>query len=333
MSRMNNIFKNILCLLIAILVSFMEVQFFSETSVYSIALIVVLGLTIHTIYLYFLPKHETMIIFLYNIILVYLLDFLGKKVDIKLFLVTLFFIVLLFAHSLYTANAQKTKLKNPSYLGYIITLVIILLIVSLFTLYIYEYILKPNVNEHNQLALVYENRNNSNEEMNNIQEKEVDNNSGGNGGGGGSIDEPIDIKAIIKWIIIILFILIAAYILYRIIKYRLWLMKTLKLSREEQVIIFYKYFLRALSVLGFEKSRGETPYEYMHICESQDFPFDKYRFGKLTDGFINCKYGGKSIVNGEYEEILEYFYSISKSIRENIGIKDYLTKYLIKVKV
>lgn len=207
MSKINNIFKNLLCLLIAILVSFMEAQFFSGTSIYSIALIVILILTIPTIYLYFLPKHETMIIFLYNIVLVYLLDFLGKDVDIKLFLVTLFFIVLLFTHSLYTANAEKTKLKNPAYLGYGITLAVILLIVSLVTFNIYEYVLKPNVNEQNQLALVYESKDISNNDISNIQKEKVDNNSGGNGGGGGSsIDEPINFKSLIKWILIILLI-------------------------------------------------------------------------------------------------------------------------------
>lgn len=335
MSKINNIFKNLLCLLIAVLVSFMEAQFFSGTSIYSIALIMVLILTVPTIYLYFLPKHETMIIFLYNIILVYLLDFLGKDVDIKLFLVTLFFVVLLFTHSIYTANAEKTKLKKPAYLAYGITLSVILLIVSIVTFNIYEHILKPNVNEQNQLALVYQNRDTSNNDISNIQKEEVDNNSGGNGGGGGgsSIDEPIDFKYVLKWILMILLILIIYYVLHRIIKYRLWLRKTLKLPKEQQIIVFYKYFLSSLSILGLKKSRGETPYEYMDICEKEEFPFNRYGFEKLTDNFIKCKYGGKKILDNDYNDILEYFYSISKSIRENIGIKNYLTKYLVKIKI
>lgn len=336
MLKANNIFKSSLCLLIAILISFMEVQFFSGTSLYSIALVLVLLVTIPIIYLYFLPKHETMIIFLYNIILVYLLDFLGKKVNIKLFLITLFFIILLFSHSLYTANAKKTGLKKPAYLGYILILVVILLIVSLSTLYIYEYILKPNVNDQNQLALVYQNKDDSNSNINNMQEEDVDNNAGGSAGGGGGsdIDEPIDFKSLIKWFLIGLLILIITFVLYRIIKYRLWLMKTLKLPKKDQVTIFYKYFLASLSIIGLEKFKEETPYEYMsYISKNDKFPFQEVEFINLTDKFVKCKYGGKDISDNEYDEILQYFYSISKSIRKSLGIKNYFTKYLIKQKI
>lgn len=333
MSKANNIFKNLICLLIATLVSLMEVQFFSGTSIYSMAFMIVLAVTVPTIYLYFLPKHETMIIFLYSIILVYLLDFLGKDVNVRLLLVTLFFIVLLFTYSLYTANVKKTKFKKPVYLGYLITLVVILLIVSSVTLYIYEYILKPNVNEQNQLALIYENTTPSNDDMNNIQKEEADNNSSGNGGGSSSIDEPINFRYLIKLILIILINLIIIYSLYKFLKYKIWLRNTLKLSKGEQVIIFYGYFLNVLSILGLKKPSGETPYEYMDICKEEEFPFNKDKFKKLTNDFIKCKYGGKEIADDNYDEILKYFYSISKSVRETIGIKNYLIKYLIKMKI
>lgn len=328
MSRANNIFKNMLCLLIAFLVSFMELSFF-DNNLDPIFIIIIFILTVPTIYLYFLPKHETMILFLYCIVLAYLLDFLGKDLNIYLFLITLFSIVILFTHSLYTANADRTKLKNPKYLNYFIILFIILLTVSFFSFLIYKYILKPNVNEQNKLALVYE-ENESREENDNKVQEEMDNGAGGGAGGSGS-NKNIDWLNILKIILIVLLIMIIMYYLYKYLTYKLWLYKVLRLKNNNKVIAIYKYFLRALSMLGLQRKKGETPNEYLAIIKDIEFPFNEEKFKKLTDFFMKAKYSNINIDDDESIFVEEYFYEISKSIREKIGIKDYIIKYLLKI--
>lgn len=331
MSRANNILKNILCLTIAFLVSFMEMQFFDGDGNLIINIMILL-LTVPTIYLYFLPKHETMIIFIYCIVLVYILDYLGKDVNIKLLLLTLFSIVLLFAQSVYTANVKATKNKKPAYLKYLGILILVLLLVTTFSFLIYEYILRPNINDQNKLALVYEPLDQQEEESNQSLENEVNNSSGsgGSGGGGGILDN-IDWFKLLKYLLLFILIAILVYLMYKYIKYRIWLNNTLNLPINQQVIEFYKYFLKSLSILGLSKKPSSTALEYLKVLSSKNFPFSKDRFKKLTDSFILAKYSSQVIEQKDYEIILDSFYSISKDIREEIGMKDYLFKYLIKL--
>jgi len=208
----------------------------------------------------------------------------------------------------------------------------ILLLVSLFSFLIYEYILKPNVNEQNKLALVYESVDSRQEDISDIKEEEINSSSGGGGGGGGSkIEEPIDIVRILKYLLILLLLILVIYIICKYLKHRLWLRKTLKLSKKEQVIEFYKYFLRTLLVLGLGIENGQTALEYMEISKNENFPYEGGRFINLSRLFMETKYGNRDIGEDDYEEILNYFYSISRSIRKKFGLRNYIFSYLFKI--
>ncbi len=337
-TTVNNFLKNILCMMISILISLMELQFFENVEIFSFIFLIILAVTIPTVYLYFLPKNETIILFLYNIVLVYILDVFGKNIDINLFLATLFCIVLLFSQSLYTANAKKMNANNPSFVAYCLILIISLVIVAFISFFIYENVLKPNVDENNELTLLYETMDNEN---NKIGQDKTDqetnkNNGGGSDGGGSSAEEPprepVNIKLILKFLIIIIICFIIIYILIRIIKYKLWLRKTLRSSAEKQIHEFYRYLLNSLSILEFKRNLNETPYEYLKVIESEDFPFSKVQFTLLTNVFVSTNYGKALISKDDYEKCLAFFYNISRTLRKKLGVRNYLFRYLIKVK-
>lgn len=302
----------------------MQIQLFEDTSIYNIASVLVFLLTIPTIYLYFIPKHETMILVLYSFVLVFILDFLGKDVNIVLLLATLFSIFLLFTHSLYTANAKRTKMENPDYLTYLILLLVILFLVSLMSFFIYEKILKPNVNEKQQLEIMFLDKE-SNESENELEEEDIDS-SGGASGGGSS--EPINFIQFFKIILLLFLTILIIWLLYKIIRYINWKYKLSKSSKENQVELIYMYVLNSLCILKMGKQAGETPIEYFKF-NSKNLPINNEGFKLLTNEYIRIKYGNKRLNDKHYNIIMMFFSNIYKDLVKNIGVKRYII-YLIK---
>ncbi len=310
----------------------MEAEFFSDTSIYYPALAVLLVITVPIIYLYFLPKHETMILFLYTIILVYILDLVGKDVNISLFLVTLFSILILFTHSLYTANAIRTGHKKPNFIFYLILLTIIFGVNGLLSLGVYEYVLKPNVNEKNQLYIAFEDKSQSNEVL---SDSEQDNNSGG-GGSGGAVEEPIDWLNILKYLLLLILLFILLYLVYRFIKYRLWVRKLNKMSYEDQIITIYSYIIMSLGIVGIEKKPSQTAYEFVEYLKTIDvehFPYDLNEFFDVTESFIKVSYSGKTIDEKAYGEVKRFFKDIASSMKSFLGYRKYFTSYIFKIQL
>lgn len=328
MHKVNNAFKSLLCLTISVLISLIELQFFQGSDIYSLEFLIILVLTVPTIYLYFLPKHETMIIFLYTIVLVYILDFIGRDVNIKLLLITLFCIILLFAQSLYTSNAKNAKVKKPAFLPYTLMLIVILSIVSLLSFYIYEYVLMPNINETNQLSIIKIKTPDSNSQL----KEEVQDSFGGSGGADSGNNDVFDFKLMLLILSILLLLSILLFVLTKFIKYKLWINRTLKSCKKEQIRQFYMYFLSSFSILGFKRNKSETPFEYLERIEKEDFYFSKDEFRLLTNVFVSSNYGNEIIYEKDYSQILNFFYSISKTLRNKLGLNKYLFRYVLKLK-
>ena len=230
----NNIFKTVLCLAISVLMTFTEMQFFGNIDIFSPIFLILLSVTVPTIYLYFLPKQDTVLIFIFNIILVFILDFLGKDINIVLFLVSLFCVVLLFCQSLFTENARRFKTENAAYMPYSFILILFLLLVVILTFIVYEYILKPNINDKNELSFMYEELSpESTDESKSSLQENLDESVGNEGGGGA--EEPRNILLFILMLILALLLLAILYVIYRFARYKLWVRKTMKLPNNEKI--------------------------------------------------------------------------------------------------
>ena len=184
----NDIFKTVLCLIISVLMTFTEMQFFGNIEIFSPLFLILLSFTVPTIYLYFLPKQDSVLIFIFNIVLVFILDFFGKDVNIGLFLISLFCVVLLFCQSLFTENVRRFKSEKAAYEAYSFVLILFLLVVVVLTFLVYEYILKPNINDKNELSITYEELSpESMDKSTSFFQENSDESMGNEGGGGGRI--------------------------------------------------------------------------------------------------------------------------------------------------
>jgi len=329
---MNNIFKNILCLLIAVLLSLTELQFFDDGEIFSVVFLFILAVTAPTIYLYFLPKQDTMIIFIYNIVLIFILDVLGKNVNIKLFLISLFCVCLLFFQSVFTENAKRFKSKQAAYREYCFLLMLFLSVTVLLSFLIYNYILLPNMHDKSELTLLYENSTveKTIETNQNYFNNSPDKNKGGEGGGGSDEQKPpIDILRLIAMIAIFTVCFIIIYVVYRIVRYKLWLRKTLRSPGNEQVRRMYRYILNSLAVCGFRRKLSETPFEYLALSDMDSFPFLKTEFIFLTNTFMAAFYGSQEVSKAECERCLKLFRTVPKSLINSMGMRGYLFRYLL----
>lgn len=329
-TTLNNLFKNILCLTIAVLLSLTELQFFGNIEIFSLIFLIILSVTVPTIYLYFLPKQDTILIFIYNIVLAFMLELLGKDFNIGLFLISLFCITLLFCQSVFTENARRFMSKEAAYKAYCMILIFFLLLTVVLTFLIYEYILKPNLNNKLELSILFED---VNPEANDQSQSFFDNNSDeniGDEGGGGAEEPKISFLNILLLFTALLICFAILYIAYKFIRYRIWLEKTLKSSNNEKVYRIYIYILDSLSLLGMQKKSGETPFEYMALCDYDDFPLSELDFSLLTNAFVSTYYGKKEASAEDCDRFIVFLRSISKKLREKMGTKEYVFKYLIK---
>lgn len=330
-TTINNIFKTALCLAISVLMTFTEMQFFGDIDIFSPIFFILLIVTVPTVYLYFLPKQDTVLIFIFNIILIFILDFLGRDINISLFLVSLFCVVLLFCQSLFTENARRFKTENASYMAYSLILIIFLILIVMLTFLVYEYILKPTINDKNELSFMYEELSpeSTDESTSSIQE----NSNEGSGNGGGGDENPQKTLTIILKLILAFFILTIVYLLYKFTMYKLWISKTLNLPNNEKIRRIYTYILNSLTLAGVGKKSGETPFEYF-----KDFDYDKFNFSEsgfkiLTNTFVATYYGTYEASDAECQVCIDLFYSISKCARKALGMKKYMFNYLLKLKL
>lgn len=331
--NLNNLFKNILCLLIAVLLSLTELQFFDDGEIFSVVFLFILAVTVPTIYLYFLPKQDTVIIFIYNIVLVFVLDVLGKNVNIKLFLISLFCVCLLLFQSVFTENAKRFRSKQAAYRQYCLVLILFLSVTVLLSFLIYKYILLPNMHDKSELSLLYSDS--TSEETVEVNQNYFNNSSdkdkGGNGGGGSEEPRPeVNILRLAVLIATFAGCFVILYLLYRIARYKLWLRKTLKSSSNEQVCRLYRYILNSLAACGLSRRLSETPFEYLALSDSDSFPFLKTEFRFLTNTFVAACYGRQDVSKAECDRCLKLFHSVPESLIKSIGIRGYLFRYLLR---
>jgi len=318
----SNFFRNILCFVIALLLSFTELQFFENTGVFSLIFTIILLLTLPTVYLYILPKQDTVLIFLYNIILVFILDLLGRNVNIALFLTSLFCVCLLLCQAIFAENAKRFNAEGVPFLIYVLILVIAMTLVSVGTYAIFEYILKPNMNDKLELSLMYEQEPEQNFENPSNENK-----------GGGSQKNKIDILKLFIAAIAFTACFAVLYIIYRLMQYTLWLFKTKKSANNELVRRIYVYITDSLSLHGIEKGSEETPYEYLAKCCERDLPVSKIEMKFLTEIFVETYYGEKKATDTERKRCIEFFRSISAEFKNSLGMRKYLFEYLFKKKI
>lgn len=330
----NNLFKSVLCLAISVLLTFTEMQFFGDIDIFSPIFLVLLSVTVPTIYLYFLPKQDTILIFLFNIVLVFILDFLGKDVNIVLFIVSLFCVILLFCQSVFTENARRFKTEKTAYKTYLFILILFLSLTAILTFLVYEYILKPNINDKNELSITYEKLNPevNDESMSFFQENSDE--SVGNEGGGGDAEETENVLVFILMLILALLVCLGIlYLIYRFARYRLWVRKTLKSPNNEKIRRIYTYILNSLALLEIHKKPGETPFEYLESFDYDKFPFSESGFRSLTNVFVSTYYGRHEASDQECERCIDLFHSMSGCVIKTVGRKKYLFNYLLKIKL
>jgi len=330
-TAMNNIFKNLLCLMIAVLLSLTELQFFQGAEIFSVIFLLILAVTVPTVYLYFLPKQDTVLIFIFNIILVYILDVLGKTVNVKLLLASLFCVCLLLFQSVFTENAKRFKSKQVPYRAYCLILILFLSAAVMASYSIYEYILKPSMDDK-VLYIGGTAEEQVESEHNNANVNQEKNKDGG-GGGPEEAKPKINVLRLIAWIIACAIVSAILYLLYRLIRYEIWLRRTLRAPNNEKIRRLYIYILNSLALCGFPKDPWQTPIEYLALCNGDDFPFLKTEFRFLTATFISAYYSNRQVNEDECHRCVGFFRSASKYIRQSMGARGYLFGYLLKHKL
>jgi hypothetical protein len=228
----------------------------------------------------------------------------------------------LLCQAIFTENAKRFNAEKVPYLIYVFILVLAMTLVSVGTYLIYEYILKPNMNDKLELSLMYEQ-----EPEQNFEEPPPST----EGGGGQRRD--IDFLKLFIYAIAFAACFIVLYIVYRIMKYAVWLLKTKKSANNELIRRIYVYILDSLNLYGIKKGLGETPYEYFALCSKIDLPVSETEMEFLTEVFVETYYGERKAADNERKRCIEFLDSVSASFRNSLGMRRYLFEYLLKKKV
>lgn len=118
-----------------------------------------------------------------------------------------------------------------------------------------------------------------------------------------------------------IFLILALWIVgFSPIKRRYYMDKLKKLTTEEQVIEFYDYFLKALSVQGLKLEPGETPLKYsMRVVENSNLS----EFNSITYIFIKARYSNTSVDEKELKFIIDFYNKFPHYSRERMGVFKY----------
>ena len=125
----------------------------------------------------------------------------------------------------------------------------------------------------------------------------------------------------------LIFLIIFAKIALR----KRWYKKTLQKPRKQQIIDFYRYYLKKLSVIGIKKTNEETPFEFAERMQQhlRSFAAGTIDIHMMTSIFTKVYYGNLDIKDEEYQAYLLFYKDFHKNCKNYIGNFKYMLKYFV----
>lgn len=131
------------------------------------------------------------------------------------------------------------------------------------------------------------------------------------------------------WIVCVVAAAVAAVFAVRNGRRKKWRGSVDALSRENQVVNYYQYFLSRLGKLGYKKPPQHTLYEYAESVshEMEAFICEDITFEKLTRVYVDTYYGGHSVSEEQASWFRKFYEAFSKNTRKELGFFKYCLKY------
>jgi hypothetical protein len=135
----------------------------------------------------------------------------------------------------------------------------------------------------------------------------------------------------IPWLIISLIVLILLLILLWIVLQKRWEKQVSTLSLENQVVNYYQFFLKKLSLAGYVKPVNHTLSEYAQNMEHElsRFASQENNFTHLTEIYMATFYGRRTISSEEATLFEEFYKQFRKNLRREIGVFRYFLKVVL----
>lgn len=135
------------------------------------------------------------------------------------------------------------------------------------------------------------------------------------------------------WIYILaaIVILIVLLLALRNIRRKKWTDRVETLSKENQVVNYYRYFLDRLSRLGYAKPPQRTLSEYAADIshEMEAFASGDITFDKLTEIYIDTYYGAHPVTEEQAGWFKNFYREFPKNTKREIGFFRYILKYFV----
>jgi cytochrome c-type biogenesis protein CcmH/NrfG len=135
----------------------------------------------------------------------------------------------------------------------------------------------------------------------------------------------------IPWMIIgIVAVILFLILLYFVLKKR-WENQVEALSLENQVVNYYQFFLKKLSLAGYKKPVNHTLSEYAKNMEHElsRFASDEKNFSNLTEIYMATFYGRRSVSSEEAKLFQEFYKDFRKNLRKEMGVVRYFLKVVL----
>lgn len=336
--------RALLCLLAGGLLSLIELGFFQDAGIISPAFFIVAALTVPTVFSYLRSRESVLVLLSYALILVFLLEGMGRSIAPWHLLACLSVLALLYIQTQLMESARRTE-RGPSATGLAFPAALLCcVLVALSTFQVYRLVLAPNLPEGAKFALLTRP---APARPSAAPERSVDAPETPAPDSGGALIEgergevrstplkspakPIRPGALLLAAAFAAACILAGAAALKYLRYRRWLRRTLAAPRQRQIAEFYRYCLCCLDRCGWARQPHETPLEYLEHAQSEGFPFPQAQFGAVTEAFLSSFYGGEEVPPDLYEACLALFQSVPRLVREKKGRRFYYLHYLRKM--
>jgi hypothetical protein len=335
--------RALLCLLAGGLLSLIELGFFQDAGIISPTFFVVVALTVPTVFLYLRSRESVLVLLSYALILVFLLEGMGRRIAPWHLLACLSVLALLYIQTQLMESASRTE-RGPSAAGLAFPAALLCcVLVALSTFQVYRLVLAPNLPEGAKFALLTRP---APVRPSAAPERSADAPAVPTPDSGGALIEgekgevspplkppakPIRPGALLLAAASAAACILAGAVALKYLRYRRWLRRTLAAPRRRQIAEFYRHCLRCLDRCGWARQPHETPLEYLEHAQSEGFLFPQAQFGAVTEAFLSSFYGGEEVPPDLYETCLALFRSVPRLVREKKGRRFYYLHYLRKM--
>lgn len=340
-------FRNLLCLSAGVLLSLLELHFFRGAGYLSAAFFLILALTIPTVFLYFRSEHSVAAPLIYTAALTFLLEVLGRSVDVRVLLACLLILAVLYIQSRLSANESRPHTGTPSPGLTLLTVLLCGILAMGSTFWIYRDILLPNLPEGERFSLMDRRAASDRAEMerktaqSSIKESPkpapAQNQHAALAESAKKTKKapalkppsprfPVGQVLLTAAAAAVCGLLAAAAL--RELRYRLWLRKLFDSPPERQVAAIYRFVLRAMAACGYPRQVSETPLEYLGEAWGENAPISSEQLRTVTDAFLLTQYGGRTVSPELWEECLSIFRDLPEQVKRGRGRRFYYLRYL-----